>query len=486
MASPAIQNILFKGVSFTGNRECGLILPSVGGRSHAITADGCYFNGNKYNALTLWAADVTIKNSVFYNQNVNLPNSGGAILLFPSASNCVITGNTFANIKNAQCCVLIQNLTATVTGNKFYDFNGVAVIPASYNTGNDIQQTKVIADPGVPARNVISINSSPSVAVPTGGKFGYKVTYLNLTKTPTVTINWLKKPTWVTTQIDSAFGTAPALPGTDTLKVVVSAGTSSDTLAVAIALAYYKVLEAETGTLVAPMAIVADPSASGGSCVSAATGVNTITKNIEASYAVANMPAGVYYVWLKMSIPAASTSNNFGIFVGFGTALNSNYLKPKVTDTYTWVRSSVNFSLSAGTNTFILGHGLTSAKIDQIVLTTSWESALPIPLPSSGINKKIQSQKMGLNGSKIMAQPLSDGRINFVVSGIGAGDFTMDIFNVAGSRVWSYRQEGAIKSDYQLIWDGTDSQLKPVRNGVYMAKMRMGDESMQTRVNLIR
>jgi hypothetical protein len=40
MASPAIQNILFKGVSFTGNRECGLILPSVGGRSHAITADG--------------------------------------------------------------------------------------------------------------------------------------------------------------------------------------------------------------------------------------------------------------------------------------------------------------------------------------------------------------------------------------------------------------------------------------------------------------
>jgi hypothetical protein len=327
----------------------------------------------------------------------------------------------------------------------------------------------------VPASDVVSINSSPSVSVPTGGKFGYKVTYLNSTKAPTVTINYLKKPTWVTTLGDSAFGAAPAVPGTDSMKVVVSAGASSDTLVVAIAIAYYKALEAETGTLVAPMTVLADPAASGGSCISASTGINTITKNIEATYTVTNMAAGNYFVWLKMSIPAGSTTNNFGIFVGFGAALNANYLKPKVTDTYTWVRSSIKFSLPAGTNTFILGHGLAGAKIDQIVLTTSWEAVLPANYTSIQ-EKQTRSQKIDLNGISIMAQPLSSGRINFVMSGVGAGDFVLDVFNIAGSRVWSYHKQGGAASEYQVMWDGADSRLKPVQSGVYVVRIQADDE----------
>jgi hypothetical protein len=247
---------------------------------------------------------------------------------------------------------------------------------------------------------------------------------------------------------------------------------------VAIAIAYYKGLEAETGVLVAPMAIMGDPVASGGNCISASTGINTITKNIEVSYIVTNMPAGIYYVWLKMSIPAGSTTNNFGIFVGFGTALNANYLKPKVTDIYTWVRSSVSFPLTAGTNTFILGHGLAGAKIDQIVITTSWEAVLPVNYISIQ-EKKTQNQKTGLNGANIMAQPLSGGRINFVINGIEAGDLTVDIFNIVGSRVWSFHKQSAIASDCQLIWDGTDGQLKPVRSGLYVARIKTGNQSKQ-------
>jgi hypothetical protein len=372
----------------------------------------------------------------------------------------------------------VQDQTATVTNNKIYDFNGTAINPASYNAGNDIQPGKIIADPGVPNPNVISINSSPSIAVPTGSKFGYKVTYLNLTKVPTVTINYLKKPTWVTTLGDSVFGTAPSVPGADSMKVVVSAGTSSDTLVVAINIAYYKLIEAETGTLVVPMAVLADPTASGGSCISASTGTNTITKKIEGTYTVTNMPAGTYFVWLKMSIPAGSTSNNFGIFVGFGTVLNANYLKPKVTDTYIWVRSFVNFTLPAGTNTFILGHGLAGAKIDQIILTTSWEPGLPVNYTSIQ-ERQTQIQKLESSGPSMIAQPLSSGRINFVVSGIGAGDFNMDVFSISGSRVWSYHKQDAETSDYQLIWDGTDGRLKPVRSGVYIARMRTGNMTKQ-------
>jgi hypothetical protein len=271
------------------------------------------------------------------------------------------------------------------------------------------------------------------------------------------------------------------------MKVVVSAGSSSDTLVVAINVADYIVLEAESGTLTAPMVKGADSKASGGSCISAPGGSNTIAKNIEASYTIPDMPAGDYYVWLKMSIPAGSATNNFGIFVGFGATLNSNYLKPRVENTYTWVKSPVSFALTTGTNTFIMGHSLALAKIDQIVLTTSSESALPAILPPpSGIANEFQSHKMGLNGPNIISTTLSGGRINFVMSGIGVGDFIMDIFDIAGSRVWSYHKQGAVAPGYQVMWDGTDGQLKPVRSGVYVAQIKTGKSSKRILVLLNR
>jgi hypothetical protein len=468
LTSPGTENILFKGVSFTGNRQAGLLLPSYG-YSTNITADGCYFSKNRSWGIAQWCTNVTIKNCVFYGQDPGA--GGGAIIVLPPSNNCIITGNTIANSKTANNCILLEISTAKVTNNKIYDFVGNAISPASYIPGNDIQKTKVIADPGVPAYDVISINSSSSVAAPAGGKFGYKVTYLNLTSDASVSFTWIKKPSWVTVQIDSAFGTAPATPGTDTLKVVATAGTSSDTLVVVISISYYKILEAESGALVSPMAVVADQAASGGSCISASSGNNTITKNIEASYPVTNMPAGTYYVWLQMSIPAGSTSNNYGIFVGFNTTLNANYLKPKVTDTYTWVRSSASFTLPAGTNTFILGHGLAGAKIDKIVLTSSWEAALPANYTSIQ-EKQAPSQKLNLGGPSIISQPLSGGRINLVVRGIGAGDFAVDIFNIAGSRVWSHYKQGTAASEYQVVWTGTDNRLKPVRSGVYLARIQ--------------
>jgi hypothetical protein len=472
--SPGCENILFKGVSFVGNEGHGLLTVQVAG-TYNITADGCYFSKNKGNAISVYAPQTTVRNCVIYDfpiyQALASSNVPGIIGIQPGANNCVITGNTIANIKSGQTAIIVNVPNAIVTNNKIYDFSGTAISPASFNAGNDIQQGKIIADPGVPSNSVISINSSGSVAVPTNGKFGYKVKYLNLTNVPTVSFTWLKKPSWVTTQIDSAFGTAPATPGTDTLKVVATAGSSSDTPAVVITIAYYKLLEAETGTLITPMAVMADPLASGGNCISAASGINTITKNIEASYTVTNMPAGTYFVWLKMSIPVGSTTNNFGIFVGFGTALNANYLKPKVTDTYTWVRGSVSFTLPAGTNTFILGHGLAGAKIDQIILTTSWEFTLPANYTSIQ-EKQTKNQKIGLGGANIIPRTLSGGRINFMVNGIGAEDFALNVFNIAGSRVWAYQQKGSTVPDYQVIWDGTDSQLKPVRSGVYVASMQ--------------
>jgi hypothetical protein len=181
-----------------------------------------------------------------------------------------------------------------------------------------------------------------------------------------------------------------------------------------------------------------------------------------------------------MSIPVGSTTNNFGIFVGFGTALNANYLKPKVTDTYTWVKGSVSFTLPAGTNTFILGHGLAGAKIDQIILTTSWEFTLPANYTSIQ-EKQTKSQKIGLGSPSIVPTSLSGGRVNFLVKGIGAKDFNLDVYSVGGSKVWSYQ---GTSSENQFIWDGQSSHLQPVRSGIYVAKLQAGNESKQVKITL--
>jgi hypothetical protein len=322
--------------------------------------------------------------------------------------------------------------------------------------------------------------SSQKVTAQAGSAFGYKVKYNNPLG-GSATITYQKKPAWLTALGDTLYGTAPNETRVDSVVATLSVGGKVyDTLRLSITLAYYRLLEAETGTLTAPMAVVTDPNASGGSCISAPAGTNTITRKIEASYIINNMLAGTYFIWLKIYLPTGSISNNFGAYAGFGTTLSTNFLKPKVENAYTWVRSTATFPLTAGTNTLILGHGLALAKIDQIVITTSLDSTLPAGLKVTSIQEKQnKKQKLNLNGLNIVPRTLSGGRINFVVNGIGAGDFAMDVFNITGSRVWSFHKQNAIASAHQVIWDGTDSQFKPVRSGIYVARIQAGNQSKQ-------
>jgi hypothetical protein len=354
-----------------------------------------------------------------------------------------------------------------------------------------IRFTAFIVSPGTTFsgwdRYAIDITSSPSVSVATSQKFGYKAKYLNFTNLST-TVNWLKKPAWVNLYPpDSVYGIALALQGKDSMKVVISAGNSSDTMVVVIHTADYLVLEAESGTLTAPMVKVTDSKASGGKCISAPGGTNTIAKNIESSYTIPNMLAGDYYVWLRIFLPTGNLTNNFGTLVGFGTSLNpTTNLKPLVENTYTWVRSQTSFTLPAGTNTFIMGHSLALARIDQIVFTTSGEPTLPAILPPPSAIKEIESYKTGLKGSKIIARPLSGGAINFVLSGKDIRDFELNIYSVSGSLVKSFKKFQTGSPGNSIIWDGANTQLKPVRSGVYLAKIQTDNGSMRTPVLLWR
>jgi hypothetical protein len=134
-----------------------------------------------------------------------------------------------------------------------------------------------------------------------------------------------------------------------------------------------------------------------------------------------------------------------------------------------------------------MGHSLALAKIDQITLTTSWEANIPEDVIKTSLREKqTQNRKLNLNGPGIIPQPLSGGRFNFVISGIVEGDFEVDIFNITGSRVWSHYKKGATESDYQFMWDGANSQLKPVRSGVYVAKIRTGNASKEIMMTLNR
>lgn len=317
----------------------------------------------------------------------------------------------------------------------------------------------------------VYISSSNKVAVPTGGALGYKVTYQNNTTTSSVVITWLQKPSWITTLVDTAFGIAPKTPGIDSMIVSVKAGTSADTMKVYIVAAFYWVQEAESGTLVSPMVIVSDASASAGKGISATSGSNTVSPKPEATYSL-NTIAGDYYVWLKISIPAGSTQNNYGTYIGFNGTMSRNFLKPRDTDTYTWVRSTGSFNLGAGANQFNIGHGLALAKIDQIVITNSDEFVLPENLKPTSIKKEFIQSRNNRSLPAILSRYLSDGRIEFIMNCSNARNLQLDVYNVTGSRVWSFYKQGTIEPVYQVIWDGTTSQSSPIPSGVYVTKMQ--------------
>jgi flagellar hook assembly protein FlgD len=83
-----------------------------------------------------------------------------------------------------------------------------------------------------------------------------------------------------------------------------------------------------------------------------------------------------------------------------------------------------------------------------------------------------------------MAQPLSGGRINFVVTGEKANGFSLNIFSINGSLIKSFSQNK--KTDCSFIWDGASSEFKPVQRGVYVVQVRAGNDFRQIKLFLER
>ena len=64
--------------------------------------------------------------------------------------------------------------------------------------------------------------------------------------------------------------------------------------------------------------------------------------------------------------------------------------------------------------------------------------------------------------------------------------FTFSIFNLLGQEVKKFTSINSVQHDYSLMWDGTDDNHVPVPSGVYIYQLKVGDSSLNRRMNLVR
>jgi hypothetical protein len=314
---------------------------------------------------------------------------------------------------------------------------------------------------GMPNASGLTFTSAASMTVQNNGLFGYKATVLNTTGAA-ATLTYSKKPSWVTTTGDSAYGKAPATPGVDTLIIVATAGAVKETFKVVVTVNSYILLEAESGTTAAPMQIKDDPSASKGKCITTPPGTgNTISPRDTTKYTVNILQAGTYYVWLRIFAPSINPSSNWGTFVGFNKVITKPGIANINAGRYEWVMgSAAGFVLKAGTNQFIIGHGNEQVQIDQIIISNSPAAQLP----PTGINNPNMSAPQNI-GKPALEMDVSGNAINFLVNLEHGGDFTLQTYNISGQKIWNYKKEKCQSGINRISFD-----KNLIKNGIYMTE----------------
>jgi hypothetical protein len=71
--------------------------------------------------------------------------------------------------------------------------------------------------------------------------------------------------------------------------------------------------------------------------------------------------------------------------------------------------------------------------------------------------------------------------IRFSIPGDGAQSVTLSIYNAAGPRVTTLVSSDLTPGEYTASWDGTDASGATVGSGVYLYRLRAGDDFVETR-----
>jgi hypothetical protein len=317
------------------------------------------------------------------------------------------------------------------------------------------------AKAAVKKRTVGVVASTSVIDIPVGGMFGYQVKYYNYTGLP-VTFSFSKKPSWVTSINDSVYGKAPNASSMDTLTIVASAGAYKDTAKLPIRVSWYYSVEAENGSIAAPMQIKSDAPVSGGKYIATPAGTgNAVTPTAEATYSVYIPASGSYYLWLRMYAPAAG---QYSVYADFNEAPLSSATSLYQLGKYTWVMSSKVYNLTAGANTLKIGHKNEQVRVDKIIITSSPVAVLPEVVPPntqiSGFNTPQKS------ASSVLEMTSSGKAINFHVFLNQAGNFLLRIYTVSGRKIWEYQQSNCAAGLKKIPLD--KSCLK---NGVYVTEL---------------
>jgi hypothetical protein len=141
------------------------------------------------------------------------------------------------------------------------------------------------------------------------------------------------------------------------------------------------VVEAEAGTLTAPMAVVADAKASGGSYIEVPTGNGGTINNANqanAGTSVFNVmapAAGTYKVWALLN---AATDANNAFFVRMDNGAFAQWATPVTMAEWMWApantqngQAELTFNLTAGAHTLEIKRRDVSTKIDRVALTSN-------------------------------------------------------------------------------------------------------------------
>jgi len=59
------------------------------------------------------------------------------------------------------------------------------------------------------------------------------------------------------------------------------------------------------------------------------------------------------------------------------------------------------------------------------------------------------------------------------------------VFNLAGQRVATLAQGQRLAGTYRLTWDGTDDQGRALASGVYLYRLRAGEQRQEARKLLV-
>jgi hypothetical protein len=86
----------------------------------------------------------------------------------------------------------------------------------------------------------------------------------------------------------------------------------------------------------------------------------------------------------------------------------------------------------------------------------------------------------------LKVRKMSDNSISFNIKSSEHGDFCLQIYNVAGKKIWEYNKKGAVPGTYTIQWSGKSNYVTNSGNGLYLVSLRYNNIIETRKISLIK